>query len=91
MLSCALLGLDEAALSDDCGTLGQLLENLRGAGSQDPRRQASWGEDDKRFHHMRDKEGVASVWFHEYLFTVPSRPLGTDAMTHPITDRQDAR
>lgn len=54
-VACALLGLDEAALSDDRGTLGQLLETFV---LQEIRRQASWRDDDLRFHHLRDKDGV---------------------------------
>lgn len=54
-VACALLGLDEPALSDDRGTLGQLLETFV---VQELRRQASWRDDDVRFHHFRDKDGV---------------------------------
>jgi len=54
-VACALLGLDEAALSEDRGTLGQLLETFV---VQELRRQASWRDDDVRFHHLRDKDGV---------------------------------
>jgi uncharacterized protein len=54
-VACALLGLDEAALSADRGTLGQLLETFV---VQELRRQASWRDDDVRFHHLRDKDGV---------------------------------
>lgn len=54
-VACALLGLDEAALSDDRGTLGQLLETFV---LQEIRRQASWRDDDLRLHHLRDKDGV---------------------------------
>lgn len=54
-VACALLGLDEAALSDDRGTLGQLVETFV---LQEIRRQASWRDDDLRFHHLRDKDGV---------------------------------
>jgi uncharacterized protein len=54
-VACALLGLDEAALSDDRGALGQLLETFV---VQELRRQASWRDDDLRFHHLRDKDGV---------------------------------
>ncbi|MBX3175700.1 MAG: ATP-binding protein [Gemmatimonadaceae bacterium] len=54
-VACALLGLDEAALSEDRGTLGQLLETFV---VQELRRQASWRDDDLRFHHLRDKDGV---------------------------------
>lgn len=54
-LACALLGLDAAALGQDRGTLGQLLETFV---FQELRRQASWHEDDIRFHHYRDKDGA---------------------------------
>jgi hypothetical protein len=54
-VACALLGLDEAALSEDRGTVGQLLETFV---VQELRRQASWRDDDIRFHHLRDKDGV---------------------------------
>ncbi len=54
-VACALLGLDDAALADDRGTLGQLLETFV---LQELRRQASWRDDDVRFHHFRDKDGV---------------------------------
>lgn len=54
-LACALLGLDDAALSDDRSTLGQLVETFV---VQELRRQASWRDDDVRFHHLRDKDGV---------------------------------
>lgn len=54
-VACALLGLDDSALSDDRGTLGQLLETFV---FQELRRQASWRDDDVRFHHLRDKDGV---------------------------------
>lgn len=54
-VACALLGLDEAALSDDRGTLGQLVETFV---VQELRRQASWRADDVRFQHLRDKDGV---------------------------------
>jgi predicted AAA+ superfamily ATPase len=54
-LICALLGLDAAALMQDRGTLGQLLETFV---FQELRRQASWHEQEIRFHHYRDKDGV---------------------------------
>ncbi len=54
-VACALLGLDEASLAEDRGTLGQLLETFV---VQELRRQASWRDDDVRFHHLRDKDGV---------------------------------
>lgn len=45
----------------DCNALGQLLETLV---FQELRRQASWRDDDIRFHHFRDKDGVEvdRVW-----------------------------
>lgn len=54
-VACALLGLDEAALMEDRSTLGQLLETFV---VQELRRQASWRDDDVRFHHLRDRDGV---------------------------------
>ncbi len=54
-LACALLGLDAAALMQDRTTLGQLLETFV---FQELRRQASWREDEIRFHHYRDKDSV---------------------------------
>src|SRR5690606_36098183 len=54
-VACALLGLDEEALSDDRGTLGQLLESFV---VQELRRQASRRDEDLGFHHLRDKDGV---------------------------------
>jgi uncharacterized protein len=54
-LCCALLGLDAATLSQDRGTLGQLLETFV---YQELRRQASWRDDDIRLHHFRDKDGA---------------------------------
>lgn len=53
-VAAALLGLDGKALSADRGMLGQLLETFV---YQELRRQASWQEDDVRFHHFRDKDG----------------------------------
>jgi predicted AAA+ superfamily ATPase len=54
-VACALLGLDEDGLRDDRDTLGQLVETFV---FQELRRQASWREDDIRFHHFRDKDGA---------------------------------
>ncbi len=54
-VACALLGLDAEALWLDRGTLGQLLETFV---FQELRRQASWRDDDIRFHHFRDKDGA---------------------------------
>ncbi|MEK7315122.1 MAG: ATP-binding protein [Candidatus Eisenbacteria bacterium] len=54
-LACALLGLDAAALMRDRVTLGQLLETFV---FLELRRQASWQEEEIRFHHYRDKEGA---------------------------------
>ena len=54
-VACALLGLDDTGVSDDRETLGQLLETFV---CQELRRQASWRDDDVRFHHLRDKDGV---------------------------------
>ncbi len=54
-VACALLGLDAESLWRDRGTLGQLLETFV---YQELRRQTSWCDDDIRFHHFRDKDGV---------------------------------
>lgn len=54
-VAAALLGLDDAAVSQDRGILGQLLETFV---VQELRRQASWRDDDVRFHHLRDRDGV---------------------------------
>jgi predicted AAA+ superfamily ATPase len=54
-LCCALLGISAKDLSEDRGTLGQLLETFV---FQELRRQSSWRSDDIRFHHFRDKDGV---------------------------------
>lgn len=54
-VACALLGLDAASLHADRTFLGQLLETFV---YQELRRQASWHEDELRFHHFRDKDGV---------------------------------
>ena len=54
-VACALLGLYAGARSQDRGTLGQLLETFV---YQELRRQASWRDDDIRFHHFRDKDGA---------------------------------
>ena len=53
-LACALLGLDAAGLAQDRTALGMLLETFA---FQELRRQASWHEDDIRFHHFRDRDG----------------------------------
>ncbi len=54
-VACTLLGLDAESLREDRQTLGQLLETFV---FQELRRQASWLEDDVRFHHFRDRDGV---------------------------------
>lgn len=54
-VACAVLGLDALALSQDRATLGQLLETFA---YQELRRQASWHEDEIRFHHFRDKDAA---------------------------------
>jgi hypothetical protein len=53
-LACVLLGLDAAGLAKDRAALGMLLETFA---FQELRRQASWHEDDIRFHHFRDRDG----------------------------------
>jgi predicted AAA+ superfamily ATPase len=52
-VACALLGLDAAALIQDRPALGQLLETFV---FQELRRQASWRDEDIRFHHFRDRD-----------------------------------
>jgi hypothetical protein len=54
-VACAVLGLDADALAADRGTLGQLLESFV---VQELRREASGRDDDIRFHHFRDRDGV---------------------------------
>lgn len=54
-VACALLGLDAEALRADRSLLGQLLETFV---FQELRRQASWHEDEIRFHHFREKDGA---------------------------------
>lgn len=54
-VACALLGLDAGALWRDRETLGQLLETFV---FQELRRQASWREEEIRFYHFRDRDGV---------------------------------
>lgn len=53
--ACALLGLDDGSLWRDRTTFGQLLETFV---FQELRRQASWHEDEIRFHHFRDKDAA---------------------------------
>ncbi len=53
-IACALLGRDAAALWEDRALLGQMLETFV---YQELRRQASWQEDEIRFHHFRDRDG----------------------------------
>jgi predicted AAA+ superfamily ATPase len=54
-VAAALLGLDATALWEDRATLGQLLETFV---YQELRREASGRDDDVRFHHFRDRDGV---------------------------------
>jgi predicted AAA+ superfamily ATPase len=54
-VACTLLGLDAEALRADRSLLGQLLETFV---FQELRRQASWHEDEIRFHHFREKDGA---------------------------------
>jgi uncharacterized protein len=54
-LACALLGTDASGLWRDRSILGQLLETFV---YQELRRHASWQEEDIRFSHFRDKDGV---------------------------------
>jgi len=53
-LACALLGMDVAALASDRAIFGQILETFV---YQELRRQASWHQDEIRFHHFRDRDG----------------------------------
>ncbi|HEX6812450.1 MAG TPA: ATP-binding protein [Planctomycetota bacterium] len=53
-VAAAILGLDGRALADDRQRLGRLLETFV---FQELRRQASFGDDELRFHHFRDKDG----------------------------------
>ena len=52
-VACALLDRDAAALWEDRALLGQMLETFV---YQELRRQASWREDEIRFHHFRDRD-----------------------------------
>jgi hypothetical protein len=54
-LASALLGLDSGALARDRQAFGQLLESFV---YQELRREASWAEDEFRFHHFRDRDGA---------------------------------
>lgn len=53
-IACALLDRDADALWEDRTLLGQMLETFV---YQELRRQASWREDEIRFHHFRDRDG----------------------------------
>ena len=53
-IACALLNRDAAALWEDRALLGHMLETFV---YQELRRQASWQEDEFRFHHFRDRDG----------------------------------
>jgi predicted AAA+ superfamily ATPase len=50
-ITCVLLGLEGAALRKDRTTFGQVLESFV---FQELRREASWHEDEIRFHYFRD-------------------------------------
>lgn len=54
-VACALLGLDTESLQQDRAALGHLLETFV---FQELRREASFCDDDIRFHHFRDKDGA---------------------------------
>jgi len=54
-VACALLGVDASALARDRAFLGQLLKTFI---YQELRRQASWYDEEIRFHHFRDKDGA---------------------------------
>jgi predicted AAA+ superfamily ATPase len=53
-IACAVLNRDGAALWEDRALLGQMVETFV---YQELRRQASWQEDEIRFHHFRDRDG----------------------------------
>jgi len=53
-IASAVLNRDAAALWEDRALLGQMLETFV---YQELRRQASWQEDEIRFHHFRDRDG----------------------------------
>ena len=53
-IACALLNRDGAALWEDRALLGQMVETFV---YQELRRQASWQEEEIRFHHFRDRDG----------------------------------
>ena len=54
-LAAAVLGIDAVTLWSERTLLGQLTETFV---YQELRRQASWAEDDLRFHHYRDRDGM---------------------------------
>ena len=54
-VACGLLGATAATLRDDRELLGRMLERFV---VQELRRQASWHDDDLRFHHFRDRDGA---------------------------------
>lgn len=54
-VACALLGVTADALHEDRTLLGQLLETFV---FQELRRHASWSDEEIRFYHFRDKDGV---------------------------------
>ena len=54
-VACALLGLDADSLVQDRAMFGQLVETCV---LQELRRQASGHEEEIRFHHFRDRDGV---------------------------------
>lgn len=53
-IACAVLNRDGAALWEDRALLGQMVETFV---YQELRRQASWQEEEIRFHHFRDRDG----------------------------------
>ncbi len=54
-VACALLGVDSDSLVRDRETFGHLLETFV---VQEIRREASWGGQEVRLHHFRDRDGV---------------------------------
>lgn len=54
-MACGVLGIEAEALWRDRPLFGQLLETFV---FQELRRQASWHEDEIRFHYYRDRDGI---------------------------------
>lgn len=84
-VACALLGYDARSLWEDRPVLGQLLETFV---FQELRRQASWHEEDIRFHHFRDKDG-AEVDI--VLELGPGRVAGVEVKAAATVTKRDFR